>query len=222
MQIWGKKKQEDRPPEGVAQAAVEGASRQELVREAIRILSKESDADRLGVWIEQQPEQKEETSFPLSFRGIVWERGVEVTPSEWARLSPEFPLPQELFAGKSVEQDLDRPPAGPMLGPLMEMQHAVWVAVGRRGRLRGVLLAGTRTRKAERRRRAAGSVATLAPRFRARSGSPECGWGDCGTELGCARPAERNPRSRNRKAEERETRAARGGNLRKRFCGSSC
>jgi signal transduction histidine kinase/CheY-like chemotaxis protein len=148
MQIWGKKKQEDRPPEkGVPRAAVEGASRQELVREAIRILSKESDADRLGVWIEPQPVQKEETSFPLSFRGMVWERGVEVTPSEWARLSPEFPLLQELFAGKSVEQDLDGPPARPMLGPLMEMRHAVWVAVGRRGHLRGVLLAGTRTKQ---------------------------------------------------------------------------
>jgi hypothetical protein len=34
-----------------------------------------------------------------------------------------------------------------MLGPLMEMQHAVWVAVGRRGHLRGVLLAGTRTKQ---------------------------------------------------------------------------
>jgi hypothetical protein len=73
MPNGGKKKQEDRPPKkGVARAAVEGASRQELVREAIRILSKESDADRLGVWIEPQPAQKEETSFPLSFRGIVW------------------------------------------------------------------------------------------------------------------------------------------------------
>jgi CheY-like chemotaxis protein len=148
MQIWGKKKQGDRPPEkGVARAAAEGASRQELVREAIRILSKKSDADRLGVWIEPQPAQKEETSFPLSFRGMVWEKGVEVTPSEWARLSPEFPLPQELFAGKSVEQDLDGSPARPMLGPLMEMQRAVWVAIGRRGHLRGVLLAGTRTKQ---------------------------------------------------------------------------
>jgi signal transduction histidine kinase/FixJ family two-component response regulator len=148
MQIWGKKKQGDRPPEkGVARAAIEGASRQELVREAIRMLSKESDADRLGVWIEPQSAQMEETSFPLSFRGKVWEKGVEATPSEWARLSPEFPLPQELFAGKSVEQDLDGSPARPMLGPLMEMQRAVWVAIGRRGHLRGVLLAGTRTKQ---------------------------------------------------------------------------
>jgi hypothetical protein len=148
MSIWGKKKQEDRAPEkGVARAAVEGASREELMREAMRILSKDSDADRLGVWLEPQPAQKEEAAFPLTFRGMIWERGVEATPAEWARLSPEFPLPQELFTGKSVEQDLEEPPSRPMLGPLMEMRRAVWVPVGRTGRLRGVLLAGTRARQ---------------------------------------------------------------------------
>jgi len=148
MPIWGKKKQKDRPPEkGVARAAAEGASREELLREAMRILSKDSDADRLGVWLETEPSQKEETSFPLSFRGMIWEKGVEATPAEWARLSPEFPLPQELFAGKSVEHDLGKPSARPMLGPLVEMRAAVWVPVARNGRLRGVLLACTRTKQ---------------------------------------------------------------------------
>ena len=149
MPIWGKKrKQEDRAPEtGVARAAAEGSSREELVRKAMRILSKDSDADRLGVWLEPEPTHKEETSFPLSFRGIIWEKDVEATPAEWARLSPEFPLPQELFAGKSIEHDLGRPPARPMLGPLVEMRAAVWVPVARNGRLRGVLLACTRTKR---------------------------------------------------------------------------
>jgi hypothetical protein len=37
MPIWGKKKQEDRAPgKGVARAAAEGASREELMREAMR------------------------------------------------------------------------------------------------------------------------------------------------------------------------------------------
>jgi len=60
MPIWGKKKPEERPPEkGVARAAAEGASREGLMREAMRILSKDSDAaDRLGVWLEPQPAQK--------------------------------------------------------------------------------------------------------------------------------------------------------------------
>jgi signal transduction histidine kinase/CheY-like chemotaxis protein len=148
MPIWRKRKQEDRAPEtGVARAAAEGSSREELVREAMRVLSKDSEADRLGVWLEPEPAQKEETSFPLSFRGIIWEKGVEATPAEWARLSPEFPLPQELFAGKSVEHDLGKPPARPMLGPLVEMRAAVWVPVSRNGRLRGVLLACTRTKQ---------------------------------------------------------------------------
>jgi hypothetical protein len=98
MPTWDKKKPEDRPPEkGVARAAAEGASREELMREAMRVLSKDSDADRLGVWLEAQPAQKEETLFPPSFRGMIWEKGVEATPTEWARLSPEFPLPQELL-----------------------------------------------------------------------------------------------------------------------------
>src|SRR5258708_30354228 len=150
MPIWGKKKPQDRPPEkGGAGAAAEGASGEELMREAMRVLSKDkdSDADRLGVWLEPQLGQKEETSFPPSFRGMIWERGVEATPAEWARLSQEFPLPQELFTGKSVEQDPGGPPARPMLGPLTEMRRAVWVPVRRTGRLRGVLLAGTRARQ---------------------------------------------------------------------------
>jgi len=72
MPIWGKKKPEDSPPEkGVARAAAEGASREELMREAMRVLSKHSDADRLGVWLEPQLGQKEETSFPPSFRGMI-------------------------------------------------------------------------------------------------------------------------------------------------------
>jgi signal transduction histidine kinase/ActR/RegA family two-component response regulator len=148
MPTWDKKKPEDRPPEkGVARAAAEGASHEELMREAMRVLSKDSNADRLGVWFEPQPAQKEETSFPPSFRGMIWERGVEATPAEWARLSPEFPLPQELFTGKSVEQNLGGPPARSLLGPLMGMRRALWVPVGRTGRLRGVLLAGTRARQ---------------------------------------------------------------------------
>src|SRR5260370_17108558 len=148
MPIWGKKKPEDRPAEkGVARAAAEGASREELMREAMRVLSKHSDADRLGVWLEPQLGQKEETSFPSSFRGMIWERGVEATPAEWARLSQEFPLPQELFTGKSVEQDPGGPPARPMPCPLTEMRRAVLVPIRRTGRLRGVLLAGTRARQ---------------------------------------------------------------------------
>ncbi|HEV3375448.1 MAG TPA: ATP-binding protein [Candidatus Acidoferrum sp.] len=148
MPIWGKKKQEDRGPEkGVARAAAEGASREELVWEALRRLSLETSADRFGVWIEPQPAQREENSFPLSFRGAIWEKGVEATPAEWARLSPEFPLPQELFSGKSVELDLDKPPARPMLGPLVEMRVAVWAPVARSGRLLGVLLACARTKQ---------------------------------------------------------------------------
>jgi signal transduction histidine kinase/CheY-like chemotaxis protein len=131
----------------VARAAAEGASREELVQEALHTLSLETSADRYGVWIEPQRAQREETPFPLTFRGMIWEKGVEMTPAEWARLSPEFPLPQELFAGKSVEQDLDKLPARPMLGPLVEMRTAVWVPVARSGRLWGVLLACARTKQ---------------------------------------------------------------------------
>src|SRR5579863_1595120 len=148
MHLWRSRKADvEFHPKGVARAVVEGASREELAGEAIQLLRERSDADRIGVWLEPQAQDKEECERALGFRGVIWEKGVEATPPEWRRLSPEFPLPQELLSGKTVDQKLDVSGKETLLGPLIEMQRALWVAIARAGRIRGVLLAATRTKQ---------------------------------------------------------------------------
>jgi hypothetical protein len=99
------------------------------------------------VWLDAADTGRTETSSGPgtgAFRGIVWDRQFQNVPTEWQRLSPEPPLPHEaLVAGESVDQRLDHD-ASPIIGPLLELQHAVWVPVKPRGRLRGILLAGSR------------------------------------------------------------------------------
>ena len=148
MHLWRSRKEDvEFHRKGVARAVVEGASKEELAGEAIQLLRERSDADRIGVWLEPQAQDKEEYERAVSFRGVIWEKGVEATPPEWRRLSPEFPLPQELLRGKTVDQELDVSGREALLGPLIEMQRALWVAIARGGRVRGVLLAATRTKQ---------------------------------------------------------------------------
>jgi signal transduction histidine kinase/ActR/RegA family two-component response regulator len=148
MHLWGKRKVEIRSQRrGVARAAAECASPEELAREAIQVLREGSDADRIGVWLEPSARTEKEDERSLSFRGTIWDKDVDATPSEWMRMSPEFPLPQELLSGRTVEQELDGSGKGAVLGPLIEMHRALWVAIARGGQLRGVLLAATRTKQ---------------------------------------------------------------------------
>jgi signal transduction histidine kinase/CheY-like chemotaxis protein len=131
---------------GVARAANEGLSRQELLQKTLHTLSSDSRADRIGAWLESPEVDAAENNGVPSFRGMVWDRQDENSPPEWRRLSPEAPLPQAMLtAGLSVEQELERGSL-PMIGPLLELRRAIWVPVERRGRLRGVLLAGSRSR----------------------------------------------------------------------------
>ncbi len=78
------------------------------MREAIRTLSRDSGADRIGVWLEQDSPAGAEAHGAAWLRGLIWEAQGEGTPEEWEKLSLEPPLPQELLAcGKSVDQELD-------------------------------------------------------------------------------------------------------------------
>ena len=148
MHLWGKRKEELRSPHrGVARAAAESAPQEELAREAIRVLRERSDADRIGVWLEPQAHSEKDDERPTSFRGVIWDKDADATPPEWIRMSPEFPLPQELLCGRTVEQVLDGSGKEAVLGPLIEMHRALWVPVARGGRLRGVLLAATRAKQ---------------------------------------------------------------------------
>src|SRR5690242_14129796 len=100
---WRKKQVEALPSRGVARAGLQGASREELMREAIQTLSREAHADRLGVWLEQDCPPLAPAQSPPYLRGLVWEAQGDETPKEWERLSFEPPLPWKLFAsGKSV------------------------------------------------------------------------------------------------------------------------
>jgi hypothetical protein len=128
----------------VARAAVAGIARHELIHEAVHFLVAHAKADRVGVWMESADSEHLPGRGFVEFRGIVADRDGEATPPEWERLSPEAPLPMELLnAGKSVEQDLGGARNHIILGALVEIKRALWVPVESRGRLRGVLLAGS-------------------------------------------------------------------------------
>jgi signal transduction histidine kinase/CheY-like chemotaxis protein len=143
MKVWRRKEESLPGSRGVARAALEGASHDELLAELLQTLAEDHIADRFGVWIESA--DSAEANDSSSFRGAVQDRDRQATPAEWARLSPEAALPPELLrSGKSFDQDLESSSVSPLIGPLVEMRHALWVPVARNGRLRGVLLAATR------------------------------------------------------------------------------
>jgi signal transduction histidine kinase/CheY-like chemotaxis protein len=145
MKIWGKRTEAALGERGVARAALAGASREELLKEALRALGKEGNADRIGVWLEAESGCNLQKEGPGGFQGLVWDRENGEMPAEWANLSVEPPLPEEsLFAGKSVEQDLQAVPQRPIIGPLVELRRATWIPIERKGQLKGVILAGTR------------------------------------------------------------------------------
>jgi signal transduction histidine kinase/ActR/RegA family two-component response regulator len=165
MWAWRKKQQEDSNScRGAAHAGLAGASREALMREALHSLSRDGRADRIGVWLEQDPPSGPEGPAAMCLRGMIWEAEGEDTPEEWKKLSLESPLPQELLvSSKSVEQELDvsqdRPSNQPMIGPLVGLRHALWTPVAGRGHVRGVLLTGTRRKQTAMPRDLAQSVA---------------------------------------------------------------
>jgi signal transduction histidine kinase/ActR/RegA family two-component response regulator len=142
----------------VARRALEGASRADLVREAVMAVLESGQADRAGVWIES--EQEVSWVAHKRFSGLVAEPAVAALPSEWSTLSVEAPLPVEVMSGlQGVEQEL-LPGAGkPLIGALTEMRRALWIPVETRGRLRGVVFAGQRSKTANVPWQAARSVA---------------------------------------------------------------
>lgn len=118
MRIWSMRAERDAGRLGVARLAVGGASREELLKEALKALRREGNADRIGVWIEAEPSLNLQHEGPGRFQGLVWDRENGEMPQEWANLSVEPPLPEEsLFAGKCVEQDLEAVPDRSIVGP---------------------------------------------------------------------------------------------------------
>ena len=126
-------------------AQLPGTDKTDLVRGAVQSLLAGSDVDRAGVWIDDGESEGRSPRGLAIFRGLVSERDGDGTPAEWTRLSLEGLASLEpLVGGRVVEQVLDGMADQLMLGALLELQRAVWAPVGARGRLRGVILAGTR------------------------------------------------------------------------------
>jgi signal transduction histidine kinase/CheY-like chemotaxis protein len=115
-----------------------------LVQEAQKSLAKEGRTGRIGVWLEADPNSTPQKEASTGFRGKVLDLGSDETPQEWATLSVEPPLPEELLLrGKTVEQDLESFPANPITGVLVGLRHALWVPIERKEQLKGVILAGS-------------------------------------------------------------------------------
>ena len=97
---------------------------------------------------------------PTFLRGKVWEASGEPVPGEWQRLTLEAPLPSEVLAGQTSLEELPENASGrPMIGALLELRQALWVPIGKKDQVRGVLLAGTRRKQAALPRELAETVA---------------------------------------------------------------
>ena len=116
----------------------------EWIPAAIQLLVSESAAERIGVWLEDPLTGENDGASPV-FRGEVWEREMGSGPPEWARFSACAPLPVELMSGgASFECTIDGPQAGPILGPVIDLNRVLWIPVVRRSVLRGLILLGSR------------------------------------------------------------------------------
>jgi len=132
MSIWRKSAQKESRERGVARAALDGAPRDELIREALQALTRHGSKDR----------------------------GNSDTPQEWAHLSVDPPLPDEsLLHGKTVEQDLESSPGNPILGLLAGLRYALWVPIEWKGQLKGIILWGSTGKLPDTKRQHVESVA---------------------------------------------------------------
>jgi len=132
---------------GVLRAARAGAAREEWIRIAIDELAMEPAIERVGIWLE--PTAQEGDRGAVVFSGAVWERNAGNLPPEWRKISAEAPLPREVLNGtSSVEHGLESTTRAPMLGPLVELQRALWVPIVGHRILGGLILAGTREKHA--------------------------------------------------------------------------
>jgi len=149
VRVWGKIHAEQNKPATVASAAVEGKTRQELVRQAVGLLLASGAADRVGVWLDSPMESPEEFTEVRAFRGIVAEKEKDATPPEWSRLAPQPPLPDQLLTSlQTVEQELGNSREALMIGALLEMRRVLWVPIKTHGQLRGVAFAASRRKQA--------------------------------------------------------------------------
>ena len=162
--IWRKKRERETTGSSVARAALAGASHEELLQEALKTLTPDESADRIGVWLEPDSNVRRGSEFSSLFRGLVWERAGQGCPPGWLHLSLEPPLPEELLTGtKPVEQHLGNSPKNAVIGQLVGLRYAIWIPVANRRQVRGLILVGSKaTPPGGVRERAANVAAELA------------------------------------------------------------
>src|SRR5258708_9685943 len=97
MRIWRKTAQKESSERGLARAALDGAPREELLREAMKALARHAPTGRLGVWLETDSKATQHDGAAAGFHGMVWERGSRNTTREPAELSVAPPLPEGLL-----------------------------------------------------------------------------------------------------------------------------
>src|SRR5947207_14839310 len=84
MRIWRKKADTAPGRRGVARAALDGAPREELLQEALKILVEQGHASRIGAWLEAEKEVAAQNENIAAFRGSVWDHGDRETPQQGA------------------------------------------------------------------------------------------------------------------------------------------
>jgi signal transduction histidine kinase/ActR/RegA family two-component response regulator len=147
MRVWGKLPSQETQRKGVSRAALAGATRQQLMQEALHTVLSGSLIDRAGVWMESSDPVSLEAESTADFHGLVADRHGLTIPAEWARWSREAPIFRELLkSGKTIERDVS--PQDPLIvRALVEMRRALWTPIASGGRLRGIIFAATRTRQ---------------------------------------------------------------------------
>src|SRR5260370_8273142 len=93
MRIWRKTAQKESSERGLARAALDGAPREELLREAMKALARHAPTGRLGVWLETDSKATQHDGGAAGFHGMVWARCSSNTPRASAPLSAEPPPP---------------------------------------------------------------------------------------------------------------------------------
>ncbi len=145
MKVWAKRVEKRTSTRRVALAALEGVSREELLREALAALETEGNAQRIGVWLEEEPNPSAPPASSDRLHGLVRDRENQETTTEFTYLSLEPPLPLEpLLRGKSAEQNFEAVPDKPMMEMLVGLRRAAWIPVYSRGSLKGLIFFGSK------------------------------------------------------------------------------
>ncbi|HME12055.1 MAG TPA: PAS domain-containing protein, partial [Candidatus Acidoferrum sp.] len=151
-------------PRGVARATLEGASRLEILREALHELRAAGDAERLGIWMTEASEASEAFSpvesqppgaipareaatkaHASAWRGVAWDAESQSAPREWQQLSAEAPIPQEALLGvRAVAQEFEAHNSSILISILVGMRRALWTPIASRSRVLGVILCASR------------------------------------------------------------------------------